>query len=82
MTTRRELPAVGMKIHFDPSDGEPNINAWSGEVRALVDDEFIVVRRWFWHKKYWHYFIDHRWWWDTGKWKVGPLPKSAKVYGR
>ena len=43
-------PKVGARIHFDTGHAH---NSWSGEVRAVVDDDYAVVKRWRPHKG-WH----------------------------
>lgn len=51
----RPMPTVGHKIWTDyppGSGGHPNINNWTGEVRAIVDDQ-IVIRRWSKHRQGW-----------------------------
>lgn len=70
------LPAIGARIHYDPwegSIGPRHPQAWSGEVRAIVDDEYMVVRRWLRTKQRWEYEVHWRWWWDEGHFKPGPL---------
>jgi hypothetical protein len=43
-------PVVGKRICFDTGHEH---NSWSGEVRAIVDDDYAVIRRWRKHKG-WH----------------------------
>ena len=43
-------PKVGQRIHFDV--GFPG-RAWTGEVRAIVDNDVAVVKRWRPHRG-WH----------------------------
>jgi hypothetical protein len=43
-------PKVGKRICFDTGHAH---NSWSGEVRAVVDDDVAIVRYWRKHKG-WH----------------------------
>lgn len=78
-------PPVGARVHLDT--GHPH-NSWSGEVRAVVDDDYAVIKRWLKHKRWHHYEILERLTVDTfnaprnvtdnypdfGFW-IGPLPR-------
>lgn len=71
-------PKVGQRIHLDT--GHPH-NSWSAEVRAIVDGDYAVIRRWQKHKG-WHRYgiidsLDVSVWGDdaTRGYFVGPLPK-------
>jgi hypothetical protein len=43
-------PKVGQRMCKDTGFAD---TSWSGEVRAVVDDEVAIVRRWLRHKQ-WH----------------------------
>lgn len=56
MRARKALvwpPVVGQRICLDL--GDPVYGSWSGEVRAIVDDDFAVVKRWR-PRKGWHVY--------------------------
>jgi hypothetical protein len=65
----RDFPPVGARVSIDY--GPENHATWpcSGEVRAIVDDEIMVVRRWVPSRKaythecftviQWHVWKDH-----------------------
>jgi hypothetical protein len=81
--SRRPLiwpPKVGERIHFDVGHAH---RAWSGEVRAIVDEDVAVVKRWRKHKG-WHVYeilerIDVEIGNEMGpRYFLGPLPR-AKV---
>lgn len=72
---RRRLPKKGARLHYDPIPGRENINRWTGEYRGCVDLEYIIVCTWLRRKQRWHYQLFDRWWWDEGKFKLGPLPR-------
>lgn len=53
MADRQSLvwpPKVGQRIYFDTGHKH---NSWSAEVRAIVDDDYAVVKRWR-KRKGWH----------------------------
>lgn len=55
MNPRKPLvwpPKVGERIHLDTGHDH---NSWSAEVRAVVDDDYAVVKRWRKHKG-WHVY--------------------------
>lgn len=55
MSARKVLawpPVVGQRVCLDLGDGA---GSWSGEVRAIVDDDFVVIKRWRAHKG-WHVY--------------------------
>lgn len=83
--TRKRLvwpPKVGQRIHRDSGHDH---TSWSAEVRAVVDDDYAVLKRWRKHKG-WHVYeiIDRL---DVETWNrerssttgffVGPLPKRS-----
>lgn len=60
MDERRPLvwpPKIGSRICHDTRH---EINSWSGEVRAIVDGDYAVVRRWLRRKRYHRYEIVER----------------------
>lgn len=63
-----QLPA---RVHFDSGHAG---TSWTGELRAVVDDEQLVVRVWG-PRKGWVYRIEWRWSWEHGHIKPGPLPR-------
>lgn len=63
----KKLPA---RVHHDTGHVD---TSWSGELRAVVDGEQLVIRRWSGNR--WRYFIEWRWWWEKGHWQPGPLPR-------
>ena len=71
-------PKVGQRIHFDTGHDH---NSWSGEVRAVVDDDYAMVKRWRKHKGWFHYFVvdslDVTVYGDSAEhgYFVGPLPR-------
>lgn len=71
---RRRLPKKGARLHYDPCPGQENLNRWTGEYRGCVDGEYIAVRVWSRRKRRWYYILHDRWWWDTDRFKPGPLP--------
>lgn len=58
MSARKVLawpPVVGQRVCLDL--GDRLHGSWSGEVRAIVDDDFAVVKRWRAHKGWYVYEI-------------------------
>lgn len=74
MNWTKPLPSIGQRVHLD--SGHVG-TSWSGEVRAIVDDEQIVIRRWKARGR-WVYFIEWRYSWELGWIKGGPLPRRKK----
>lgn len=83
-------PTVGQRIHRD--SGHDN-TSWSAEVRAIVDDDYAVIKRWRKHKGWHTYEIIDRF--DVEAWNrdkidrdlpetgffEGPLPKRHASTG-
>jgi len=42
-----------------------NVNNKILHVRAIVDEEYIVLKRWSKRKQRWHYSIEHISWFDS-----------------
>lgn len=53
----RPLPAVGDRIRMFAGPSNPNNWMCAGEVRAIVDDRAIVVKRWFPVKRFHGYLV-------------------------
>ena len=75
-------PKVGSRFCRDYGPG--NQNNYSAEVRAVVDDDYAVVKRWRKHKG-WHVYeildrqtleVFNR---DAKCFFVGPLPRASQV---
>lgn len=49
--------AVGQTLQVNFGKGNPNNR--TAHVRAIVDDEYVVVRRWSARKRYWQYEVEH-----------------------
>lgn len=74
MRWSRPLPAeLPARVH-KPAHGAEHI-AWSGELRAVVDDEQLVIRVWSRKSQTWRYFIEWRYEWEEGRIQPGPLPR-------
>ena len=72
MNWTRPLPTrLPARVH---SDSGHDITSWTGELRAVVDDDRLVIRMWS-PGKGWVYFIEWRYGWEQGWIKPGPLPK-------
>ncbi len=72
MEWNRSLPSkLPCRVHHD--SGYPH-TSWSGELRAVVDGDQLVVRVWS-PRKGWRYRVEGRWWWEEGHIQPGPLPR-------
>jgi hypothetical protein len=81
-------PKVGTRIHRDSGHDH---TSWSGEVRAIVDDDYAVIKRWRKHKGWHTYEIVDRL--EVETWNKdrdrnpevgffeGPLPKRLTTNG-
>lgn len=71
----RPMPTrVPCRIHYDSGH---DVTSWTGELRAVVDGEQLIVRVWS-ARKGWRYRVEWRYLWEQGGIKAGPLPKRAK----
>jgi hypothetical protein len=78
----REFPPVGSRVRRDFGPGNPNTWRCAGEVRAVVDGEVMVVRRWMPRARWHRYETVDRIAWDTWKDSFHVLPpKKAKKGG-
>lgn len=78
MKWTRPLPTkLPARIHAFYGPGGTN---WTGELRAVVDDEQLVIRRWSASKRRWIYFIEWRYTWEQGWLKAGPLPRETEKH--
>lgn len=50
-------PKVGSRVHLNSGHEH---NSWSGEVRAVVDEDYAVIKRWLKHKGWHRYEILER----------------------
>ena len=57
-----ELIKPGSKLYIDY--GEGNRNNRLIHIRAIVDDEWVVSRRWLKHKRRWHYEVEDIFWYE------------------
>jgi hypothetical protein len=64
----KKLPA---RVHYDSGHDS---TSWTGELRAIVDEEQLVIREWS-PRRGWRYRIEWRWWWEEGHMQPGPLPR-------
>lgn len=48
-------PGVSLKIDYGPN----NINNETIHIRAVVDEKFVVFRRWNKRKQQWNYAVEH-----------------------
>lgn len=74
MTWTRPLPAVSSRMHFDSGH---DLTSWTGELRAVVDDEHLVVRVWG-ARKGWRYRIEWRYGWEKMAIMLGPLRRGGR----
>lgn len=59
--THHEPPAVGSyRLHYEDVDGKPNPNNGVIHVRAIVDGNQVIVRRW--RRGHWHYYVETPYW--------------------
>lgn len=73
MKWTRPLPAdLPAKVHRDSGHEH---TSWSGELRAVVDDEQLVIRVWSRAKQVWRYSVVWRYDWEQGWIRPGPLPR-------
>lgn len=92
MANEREVltwpPKVGTRICLDTGHEH---NSWSAEVRAIVDDDYAVLKRWRSHKGWHTYEIidrlevetfngEHRRGTGRAMFYVGALPKRTKAH--
>jgi hypothetical protein len=61
----REFPPVGSRVRVDFGPGNPNTWRYAGEVRAIIDDEIMVVRRWVPKRRGYKYECVDCIWWHT-----------------
>ncbi len=55
-------------------DCRPQGFCWTAEVRAVVDDFYLVLREW--KGVRWRYWLESRYSWESGHIKPGPLPRK------
>lgn len=70
-------PKVGERIHYFVAPTKRH--SWSAEVRSIVDDDYMVIRKWS-VRTGWRYEIIDRYWVEvsnegTPRFFHGPLPK-------
>lgn len=78
MKERKKLswpPEIGKRICRDTGWAH---NSWSGEVRAIVDEEYAVVKRWVSRWKSWRYVIVERWEAEALTFFEGSVRKGTK----
>jgi hypothetical protein len=68
----KKLPA---RVHLDTGCAH---TSWSGELRAVVDREQLVIRRWR-PGHGWRYFIECRYGGEQEWIKLGPLPRKPRA---
>ncbi len=69
-------PKVGSRIHHNSGHRS---TSWSGEVRAVLEeDEIFVVRKWLKHKGWHRYECLERFEIKIWKFRTGGLPKDLK----
>ena len=73
----RKLPTLPCRVHFD-ADASRYGSSWTGEIRACVDGEYMVIREYSRSKKRWFYRIEDMWFWNRGDIRIGPLPKKKR----
>lgn len=70
------LPKVGDRVHTTGAFPSP------GVVRVVLTDEphgpMFVVRYWFKHKRRYHYDCVHRFDWEYGMVRPGPVPRERR----
>jgi len=71
----RRLPKIGARLHYDTGHAS---NSWTGTLRAVVDDDQIVIRIWTAHGG-WVYRVYDRWWWEEGHFQPGPLKRPQRA---
>lgn len=72
MIWTRPLPVrLPARVHLDSGH---DVTSWTGELRAVVDGEQLVIRTWR-PGHGWRYFTEWRYGWEKGWIQPGPLPK-------
>ena len=69
-------PKVGQRIHLNSGHAR---TSWTGVVRAVVDDQVAIIRRYRRNKGWSDYYVEHRWWFEDpsgGRLRLGPLPRE------
>ncbi len=62
---------IGMRVHYDTGWAH---SSWSGTVRAVVDDVYVVVRKW--RGARWRYELLNQYEWKHIT--AGPLPQRER----
>lgn len=52
----RAMLQPGRAVRLDYGPGNPNNGLW--HIRAIIDDEFVVYRVWWKHKRRWEYKVE------------------------
>jgi hypothetical protein len=73
----RPFPQVGDRVREFWGPRNPNNWACAGEVRAVLDDEVIVVRRWNPYKRFHRWVIISQYEWTISA--IHHLPKSGEA---